>query len=143
MTSVKEQIPRDELQVALLMGLLFRDISRSFSGEDWGGLRQSHFRVISGVPDQGISVTELGERLGMTKQGCGQFVTHLEQTGHLRAEPDPDDRRVRRVHRTTLGQETIDAVTAQMLRLEEGWADLVGERRYRTFRAVLEELALR
>ena len=99
--------------------------------------------MISGVPEQGISVTELGERLGMTKQGCGQFVTQLEQTGHLRAEADPDDRRVRRVHRTALGHETIDAVTARMLRLEEGWADLVGERRYRTFRAVLEEIALR
>ena len=143
MTSVKEQIPQDELQVALLMGLLFRDISRTFEDEDWDGLRQSHFRVISGVPDQGISVTELGERLGMTKQGCGQFVTRLERTGHLRTEADPDDRRVRRVHRTTLGQETIAAVTARMLRLEDDWAELVGERRYRTFRSVLEELALR
>ena len=27
MTTVKEQIPQDELQVALLMGLLFREIT--------------------------------------------------------------------------------------------------------------------
>ncbi len=34
------------------------------------------------------------------------------------------------------------AVTDRMLRIEEDWAERVGERRYRTFRAVLEELAL-
>ena len=143
MTTVKEQIPQDELQVALLMGLLFREITQTFADEDWAGLRQSHFRVISAVPEGGISVTELGERLGMSKQGCGQFVTQLEQAGHLRTEADPADRRVRRVHRTPLGHETIAAVTARMLRLEDDWAGIVGERRYRTFRAVLEELALR
>ena len=143
MISVKEQVPQEELQVALLMGLLFREISTTFAEEDWDGLRQSHFRVISAVPEGGISVTELGDRLGMTKQGCGQFVTQLEQTGHLRTEADPADRRVRRVHRTPLGHETIAAVTGRMLRLEDHWADIVGERRYRTFRKVLEEIALR
>ena len=112
MTSVKEQIPQDELQVALLMGLLFREITETFAAEDWDGLRQSHFRVISAVPEGGISVTELGERLGMSKQGCGQFVTQLEQSGHLRTEADPADRRVRRVHRTPRGHGTIAAVTA-------------------------------
>jgi DNA-binding MarR family transcriptional regulator len=142
MTRVKE-FPEEELQVPLLMGLLFREVHLVFSGEDWGGLRQSHFRVISGVPPEGISVTELGEWLGMTKQGCGQFVTQLEQSGHLRAEVDVRDRRVRRVYRTSLGDRTIAAVTARILRIEEDWSDLVGERRYRTFRRVLEEIALR
>ena len=142
MTRVKE-FPEEELQVPLLMGLLFREVNLVFAAEDWGGLRQSHFRVISGVPPEGISVTELGEWLGMTKQGCGQFVTSLEESGHLRTEVDPDDRRVRRVHRTPLGEETIAAVTARILRIEEGWVDVVGERRYRTFRRVLEEIALR
>ena len=143
MTRVKEQVPQEELQVALLMGLCFREISQTFADEDWGGLRQSHFRVISGVPEDGISVTELGERLGMTKQGCGQFVTQLERSGHLHTEADPADRRVRRVYRTPLGNRTIADVTSRMLRLEGDWAEIVGERRYRTFRKVLEELALR
>lgn len=143
MTRVKGDIPAEELQVALLMGLLFREISETFAGEDWQGLRQSHFRVISAVPPGGISVTELGERLGMTKQGCGQFVTQLEASGHLRTEAIPADRRVRRVHRTALGERTIAAVTERMLRIEGEWAQLVGERRYRSFRRVLEDLALR
>ena len=74
MTSVKG-FPAEELHVPLLMGLLFREVRDVYAAEDWDGLRQSHFRVISSVPPEGISVTDLGERVGMTKQGCGQFVT--------------------------------------------------------------------
>ena len=142
MSSVKPVFPREELHATLLMGLLFREVHGVFAQEDWKGLRQSHFRVISAVPPEGISVTELGERVGMSKQGCGQFVTGLVETGHLRTEPEPSDRRVRRVRRTPKGTRTVAAVTKRMLEIEAEWAARVGERRYRTFRSVLEDLAL-
>jgi DNA-binding MarR family transcriptional regulator len=142
MTSVKQVVPTEEIQVALLMGLLFREVSGIFASEDWGGLRQSHMRTISCVPTEGISITELAQRLGMTKQGCGQFVRGLEERGLLRVQEDPDDKRVRVVRRTPKGTRTMAAVTKRMLQIEDDWADLVGERRYRTFRRVLEELAL-
>ncbi len=142
MSSVKRVVPREELQVPLLMGLLFREVSAIFASEDWGGLRQSHFRVISSVPPEGISVTELGERVGMSKQGCGQFVTFLADTGHLTVEQGQTDRRVRVVRRTPKGNRTIKAVTRRALAIEDDWAGRVGERRYRTFRRVLEQLAL-
>src|SRR3954470_1151945 len=100
MSLVKGVVPPEERQVPLLMGLLFREVSSTFAAEDWGGLRQAHFRVISSVPPDGVSVTELAERLGMTKQGCGQFVSGLVASGHLRVSQDPADRRVRLVRRT-------------------------------------------
>ncbi len=139
MTSVKG-FPAEELHVPLLMGLLFREVRDVFADEDWDGLRQSHFRVISAVPPEGINVTDLGERVGMTKQGCGQFVTTLVASGHLRVEQDPADRRIRWVRRTPEGSRTIAAVTRRMLLIEQGWAERVGEWRYRTFRSVLEEI---
>lgn len=141
MTSVKE-FPRDELQAPLLMGLLFREVRLVFSSEDWGGLRQSHFRVVSSVPKDGISITDLGERVGMTKQGCGQFVTGLVQAGHLEVGKDPADGRVRVVRRTPKGHRLITRLTTRMLEIEEHWSERVGEHRYRTFRSVLEDLAL-
>ncbi|MCW2846964.1 MAG: Winged helix DNA-binding domain [Marmoricola sp.] len=139
MTSVKG-FTADEVHVPLLMGLLFREVRDVFASEDWGGLRQSHFRVITSVPPEGISVTELGERVGMTKQGCGQFVASLVESGHLDVEQDPEDRRVRRVRRTPLGNRTVTAVTRRMVRIEEEWAGRVGDQPYRTFRRVLEQL---
>jgi DNA-binding MarR family transcriptional regulator len=95
------------------------------------------------VPPAGITVTELAERVGMTKQGCGQFVTQLVESGHLRVEADPTDRRLRIVRRTRSGVRTTAAITARIVALESEWAEIVGPRRYATFRTVLEELALR
>lgn len=142
MTSVKGFVPRTEWHAALLMGLMLRQVHEVFAAEDWKGLRQSHFRVISSVPPAGITITELGDRVGMTKQGCGQFVTQLVQSGHLRVQHSAADRRTRIVHRTATGNRTIAAVTARNLRLEQDWADRVGHERYRVFREVLEELAM-
>lgn len=125
-----------------LVGELFDEVRDVFAAEDWGGLRPSHFRVIAAVPPEGVSVTELAERVGMTKQGVGQFVTTLVASGHLAVGRDTTDRRIRLVRRTPDGSRTSAAVTGRILALEEGWAARVGERRYRTFRRVLEELAV-
>jgi len=87
MTLVKAEFPATQTHAPMLMGLLLRQVRAIFATEDWDELRQSHFRVMFAVPEQGVSITELGERVGMTKQGCGQFVTHLVETGHLATEP--------------------------------------------------------
>ena len=131
-----------DLHVAVLAGRLMAEIREVFAGEDWDGLRQSHFRLLSLVPPEGISVTELAERLGMTKQAAGQFVTQLEGTGHLETQVDPADRRLRVVIRTALGDRTNKAVTARIRRIERAWARRVGEDRYAEFRDVLTEIAL-
>jgi DNA-binding MarR family transcriptional regulator len=125
---------------AVLVGRLMEEIRLAFDGEDWGGLRQSHFRLLAQVPPGGISVTDLAATLRMTKQAAGQFVTHLEGTGHLTTRADPTDRRVRLVVRTPLGDRTSKAVTARIRRVERAWARRVGAERYVQFRAVLEDL---
>jgi DNA-binding MarR family transcriptional regulator len=142
MTLVKGDLPADRVHASLLMGLLFRQVRDEFAGEDWRGLRQSHFRVLTMVPDRGVSITDLGERVGMTKQGCGQFVTQLAESGHLRVIGDPDDRRVRVVRRTAKADRVLTAVRDRNLAIEAGWAERVGADRYAVFRGVLEELAL-
>ena len=145
MTSVKglsgSGVPSvDEPHVAVLMGVLMQEIRATFMAEDWGGLRQSHIRLLSNVPREGIRITDLGERLGMTKQASGQFVTQLIGTGHLEARTDPHDGRVRVVVRTDLGDRTVKAANARILRIERGWAKAVGPERYAEFRRVLQEL---
>lgn len=140
MVFVKD-VPEAERHVAMLLGSLFEQTRRPFLTEEWGGLRPSHFRVIASVPQDGVSVTDLADRVGMTKQGCGQFVTQLVETGHLVTEPGPVDRRVRLVRRTARGQDTVTAVAARLAAVEQRWADAVGADRYRAFREVLVELA--
>ncbi|MEO6790185.1 MAG: MarR family transcriptional regulator [Ornithinibacter sp.] len=142
MTFVKAEFSAAQTHAPMLMGLLMREVQSIFAAEDWDGLRQSHFRVMFAVPDQGVSITELGERVGMTKQGCGQFVAQLLESGHLATERNTSDRRVRLVRRTLHGQRVLEAVRDRSLRIEERWADQVGQDDYLIFRAVLEDLAL-
>lgn len=142
MTFVKADVPADERHVAMELGLLFDEIRRVLVDEEPDGLRPSHLRVMGFVPARGISITDLAVRVGMTKQGCGQFVGQLVDTGHLVVEADPGDGRVRLVRRTAAGDAATRALAARLAHVEQGWAARVGERRYRTFRAVLDDLAL-
>jgi DNA-binding MarR family transcriptional regulator len=105
------------------------------------GLRPSHHRVIGHVPREGVSVTDLAERVGMTKQGIGQFVTQLTESGHLVVERAPDDRRIRVVRRTAKGDAAVRRLGDLLEGLEAEWANRVGTRRYEEFRAILDELA--
>lgn len=124
-----------------LMGALFEQVRTVFASEDWRGLRMSHFRLLELVPPDGITITELASRLRMTKQGCGQFVAQLGESGHLRTVPDPADRRSRVVRRTARGTRLTRKVAARIAEIEADWARQVGQERYAEFRATLAELA--
>jgi DNA-binding MarR family transcriptional regulator len=142
MTSVKgNSVPATgEPHIAVLAGALMKEIRDTMQAEDWDGLRQSHFRLLSTIPRDGITITELGDRLAMTKQASGQFVAFLTETGHLEVRVDPEDRRARVVVRTRLGDRTVRRVNARILRIERQWAKAVGAERYREFRQVLLDL---
>ncbi|HYH73533.1 MAG TPA: MarR family winged helix-turn-helix transcriptional regulator [Nocardioides sp.] len=127
--------------VAMLLGELLEQLRSAFFEHDWGGLRPSHVRVLSSVPENGCAVTELAQRVGMTKQGCGQFVTTLVASGHLAESRAATDRRVRLVTRTAQGDATLVRFAGVMEGLEAQWRDAVGPRRYAAFRGVLGELS--
>jgi DNA-binding MarR family transcriptional regulator len=141
MTLVKQVSQTDDPHIARLMGAAFEEIRRALAGDDWQGLRPSHFRVIEAVPAGGISITELGQRVRMTKQGCGQFVAQLTESGHLRTLPDPLDGRSRIVRRTPKGTRLMRRVRSRIADIEATWADRVGADRYATFREVLLAVA--
>lgn len=132
----------DEAHVLQALGHLMDESRRRMLGRDDVRLRPSQFRVIDSVPvDRGITITELAERVGMTKQGIGQFVTQLTQDGFLTSSTDPDDRRARIVRRTPLGDQAIHHLAVMLRGLEHEWAERIGKRRYRAFRAALDEIA--
>lgn len=144
MTSVKADscpVPDGERHVARQLGVLMDEVRHRLRQDASVPLRASHHRVIGHVPREGISVTDLAARVGMTKQGCGQFVTQLVDSGHLETRPDPEDRRVRQVLRTPAGEREVRHLVARLADLETEWAAAVGPRRYAHFREVLDELA--
>ena len=132
----------DGLHVAALTGRLLEIVRRTLLTRDWDGLRSSHFRLLSWVPPDGATHSDLADALLMTKQAVGQFVAQLQASGHLEVITDERDRRRRTVRRTSSGDRVVGEVNAAIGALEQHWSDLVGAERYRTFREVLEQIVL-
>jgi DNA-binding MarR family transcriptional regulator len=130
-----------EPHVLALVGRLLEVARQTLLAQDADGLRPSHFRLLSHVPPSGITITELAEALSMTKQGTGQFVTHLQGTGHLEVSTDSADRRRRVVRRTARGDQLVTHANRTVAAVEQHWRQQVGRERYEVFRSVLREIA--
>lgn len=126
--------------VLIPLGHLMTESRQLVLAEGEPGLRPSHHRVIGHVPPEGITMTDLAERVGMTKQGIGQFVTQLTDSGHLAVDRDAHDRRIRVVRRTPAGDAAARRLADLLDGLEAEWANRVGTRRYEEFRTTLDEI---
>lgn len=71
-------------------------------------LRAAHAPVFMAVDPDGTRVTVLAERAAMTKQAVGELIRHLARHGYVNVDPDPDDRRAKRVALTERGWQALD-----------------------------------
>ena len=103
-------------------------------------MRGSHARLLDLVPPDGARPTELAQDW-ISKQAVGKRIQEMLEAGLVTVEPDPLDGRANIVRRTAEGDRAMALVLSELSALEAELAGEVGERRYRTFRAVLDELA--
>jgi DNA-binding MarR family transcriptional regulator len=103
-------------------------------------LRPSQLRLLSLTPADGLRVTDLAARVGMTKQALGEFVATLQDAGLVEVTVDQRDRRVRLIRPTPAGQELQRVIESAIAEIERRWAAEVGPERWATFRAVLAEI---
>lgn len=103
-------------------------------------MRGSHARLLHLVPPDGARPSELAQGW-ISKQAVGQRIREMLEAGLVTVEPDPQDGRANIVRRTPEGDLTMTLVMRELATLETELAAAVGPRRYRTFRAVLDELA--
>jgi DNA-binding MarR family transcriptional regulator len=90
-------------------------------------LRRSHTSLLPHIDLEGTRITDLAERLGVTKQAASQLVDDLEAVGVLAREPDPDDARARRVVFTRLGREGLLEGIALLRDMESELARSIGD----------------
>lgn len=102
--------------------------------------RASHARLLHLVPPDGARPSALAEGW-ISKQAAGKRIQEMVEAGLLVASPDPDDGRASIVRRTAEGDRVLAINLRELAELEAELARQVGEGRYRTFRAVLDELA--
>jgi DNA-binding MarR family transcriptional regulator len=103
-------------------------------------MRGSHARLLQVVPPDGARPSELAQGW-ISKQAVGQRIHEMVEAGLVVVEPDPHDGRANIVRRTPEGDRILTLVLRELAALESELAEEVGERRYRTFRSVLQQLA--
>ena len=89
---------------------------------------------------QGARPSQLAVRLQMSKQALNYLLGDLERLGYLERQPDPDDKRSKRIALTQRGLATISVVRAAVAEMETAWSHQLGPKRFHELRAALIEL---
>jgi DNA-binding MarR family transcriptional regulator len=103
------------------------------SGTDFDDLRPSHGNAMEQLElEDGLRLTDLAARAGITVQSMGELVDDLEAKGYVERRPDPDDRRAKRIYARVAKRATAD--------VENYLAELLGEQHYLLLRRALEDI---
>lgn len=96
--------------------------------------------LLDHLPPEGISQAALTASTGLTKQAVQQSLDQLEAHGVVRREPDPADRRVRRIVLTELGRRNLDERRAVLAEIETAARLALGKKTARQLRKSLRTL---
>jgi DNA-binding MarR family transcriptional regulator len=78
----------------------------------------------------GHRLTDIAQRMQITKQSVHELIGHLERLGYLVREPDPSNRRARLVRLTPRGQGLQEVIRIQARDCEHQIAKILGDRRF-------------
>ena len=144
MTSVKDDLPDHALALlGYVMDGMRRDlVARSADGAGAStGLRSSQLRLLSLTPVDGMRVTDLASRVGMTKQALGEFANALEDHGLMESVRDDQDRRIRILRPTAKGRRAVADGDALIAEVEADWRRRLGAQRWEQLRELLRAAA--
>lgn len=103
-------------------------------------LEAAHLNVLQYPGPQGMRPSELAARLDMSKQALNYLLGELERLGYLERQPDPDDRRSKRIALTPRCVSAIPVIRDAVREVEVAWAQQLGERRFADLRGLLLDL---
>jgi DNA-binding MarR family transcriptional regulator len=120
---------------------LFAEFRTELEKSEFGDIRPTHGCVFRFVQGEGLRLTDIAERAGMTKQSVGEVVDDLVQRGYAKRIPDPDDKRAKLICLTNRG-ETAQAHGRKLFaKVEKRWAERYGADRIAALRDLLEAIA--
>ncbi len=106
-------------------------------------LGRVHLSVLRQVDFGGTRVTELADRVGVTKQAMSQFLSECEHLGYLERRADPTDGRAKLVYFTAKGRKFMASVKHVLLSNEKEIVATLGAAEVEQLREGLKKLAER
>jgi DNA-binding MarR family transcriptional regulator len=134
----------DEPTSALLMFVAHRAaearVVEAVRAAGFDDLTLAQSRIGQRLNREGIRVTDLAEKAGVTKQTAGALVDDLEANGYVTRKPDPADARARLVVLTDRGETLCATAAAEIAKVEAEWRAHLGAKAYNELRAALVSL---
>jgi DNA-binding MarR family transcriptional regulator len=128
----------------LLLGAfrsLIDELHGALAAGGHGEARPLHGFALQAIGPEGTTASELGRRLGVSKQAAAKTVASLERVGYVCREPDPGDRRAVRLLRTPRGEEML-SLSASFFESHHGrLAQALGRRRLAELEDDLQQMS--
>jgi DNA-binding MarR family transcriptional regulator len=125
----------------LLLGFraLIDDVHAELAEAGHAGFRPLHGVTFKAIGD-GVTASELGRRLGVSKQAAGKTVEGLEREGYVERVADPEDARSKIIRLTPRGMEVQQRAFEAMAGLRARWAERLGEEQMAAIEEGLREM---
>ncbi|AIG74993.1 MarR family transcriptional regulator [Amycolatopsis japonica] len=102
--------------------------------------RPAYGFAMQAIGREGATASEIGRRLGVSKQAAGKTVDRLEHLGYVARVDDPADARRKVVRLTSRGFDSLGRSAAIFDELRKEWADTLGIDRVRALEADLRTM---
>jgi len=125
--------PGFELPLLLLAGFrtLIDQLHAELARQGHPAARPAHGFVLQAVGRDGVTATELGRRLGVSKQAAGKTVDRLEKLGYVTRAGDERDARRKLIRLTAGGVDLLNRSAAIFDDLRAQWVRALGADRVR------------
>jgi DNA-binding MarR family transcriptional regulator len=120
--------PGFELPLLLFAGFrsLIDQLHAELAEQGHPDVRPVHGFALQAVGVRGASASEIGRRLGVSKQAAGKTVDRLAALGYVERADDPDDARRKLIRLTPRGLDVLDRSARIFDRLRERWVARLG-----------------
>ena len=127
-------------QLLMKCGRLLNERGVEHLNAEWGvdTLRAAHTNLFPHIDMEGTRLTDLANRVGISKQAVGQLIDELEEMGIVERVPDPRDGRaklIRFAHED--GRPILFRGLAVLGELEDQMQTAIGERQMKQLHRVL------
>ena len=91
----------------LAVDAMYVDFRKLLEDTPYTDVRPTHGCVFRFVHDEGMRLTELASKAGLTKQSVGEIVDNLTGLGYIERFPDPTDKRAKLIRLTAKGRRAL------------------------------------